>query len=205
MNVLLDFVKTIFEFFKSIPKELSRWILRKELDEMDSQLEARAAACREWEDKYKELLSNYQKLYDKVASSVRCILPNGVVAKIISYLPDPNAVGNKSELRIDREFVLSGDYTKIYGDDGRWWFEVKFLRLVKVSDEKILLEVSLRNNKRYFKLEIPATVEFFNGQVRTWVWNIYESGMVVITDNIYSFINKADDVWCKVQRDLGLV
>lgn len=154
------------------------------------------------QDKNAELEQRCQYLEEKFKKSISSVLPNGVVAKIVSYLPDPNAVGNAPELSVNKEFVLTGDYTKIVDEDGRWWFEVKFLRLVKESNEKINLEISLRNSLGYYKLIIPATIENLNGEVRTWVWNFYNSGIVTITDAIYHVIYQAKEAWCNVQREL---
>lgn len=201
MNIIVDLFKSVGEFFVGLPKELSRWILRKELKELDDLLEYRVTETRMLQDKNVELERQYHYLEEKFKKSISCVLPNGVVAKIISYLPDPNAVGNVPELRVNREFVLTGDYTKIVDEDGRWWFEVKFLRLVKESDERIDLEVSLRNGLGYYKLTIPATIENLNGEVRTWVWNFYNSGIVTITDVIYHVIYQAKEAWCNVQRE----
>lgn len=186
----MDLIDAIGGFFVSIPRELSRWVLRKELRRLELEIAD-----------YQQLNRELQKRF---ATSIRCMLPIGVVAKIISYLPDPNSIGNKPELRVDKEFVLTGDYTKVVDEAGRWWFEVKFMRLKKVSDEKINLEVSLRNNAGYCKLDIPATKESFSGvaEVNTWVWNIYESGIVALTDDTYSFIYKAGEAWHNVSREL---
>lgn len=160
-------------------------------------------------DAYKDALKLSKKerdiLHSKIAHVQWCLIPNGVLSRIISCLPDPNAVGNKSELRIDNKFVITGDFNKIEDEKMRWWFDVKFSRLIKVSDEKIELEVLLKNRLGCFNLRIPATIENLNnGQLRTWVWNIYESGVMAVTDYIYSVIYKADEAWCDVKRDLGL-
>lgn len=202
MNIIWDLFKSVGEFFVVLPKELSRWILRRELKELDDLLEYRVTETRMLQDKNVELERRCNYLEEKFKKSISCVLPNGVVAKIISYFPDPNAVGNASELRVNKEFVLTGDYTKIVDEDGRWWFEVKFLRLVKESDERINLEVSLRNSLGYYKLIIPATIENLNGDIRTWVWNFYNSGIVTITDAIYHVIYQAKEAWCNVQREL---
>lgn len=201
MNIIVDLFKSVGEFFVGLPKELSRWILRNELKELDDLLEYRVTETRMLQDKNVELEQYCHHLEEKFKKSISCVLPNGVVAKIISYLPDPNAVGNAPELRVNKEFVLTGDYTKIADEDGRWWFEVKFLRLVKESDERINLEVSLRNGLGYSKLTIPATIENLNGDIRTWVWNFYNSGIVTITDAIYHVIYQAKEAWCNVQRE----
>ena len=186
----MDLISAVGGFFVSMLRELSMWVLRKELGRLELEIAD-----------YQQLNRELQKRF---ATSIRCMLPIGVVAKIISYLPDPNSIGNKPELRVDKQFVLTGDYTKIVDEAGRWWFEVKFVRLKKVSDEKINLEVSLRNNLGYCVINIPATKESFSGVVdlSTWVWNIYESGIVALTDDTYSFIYKAGEAWYNVQRDL---
>ena len=202
MNIIVDLFKSVGEFFVGLPRELSRWILRKELNELNDLLEYRVTETRMLQDKNAELERRCNYLEEKFKKSISCVLPNGVVAKMISYLPDPNAVGNAPELRVNKEFVLTGDYTKIVDEDGRWWFEVKFLRLVKESDERINLEVSLRNSLGYYKLIIPATIEYLNREVRTWVWNFYNSGIVTITDAIYHVIYQAKEAWCNVQREL---
>ena len=202
MDIIVDLFKSVGEFFVGLPRELSRWILRKELNELNDLLEYRVTETRMLQDKNAELERRCNYLEEKFKKSISCVLPNGVVAKMISYLPDPNAVGNAPELRVNKEFVLTGDYTKIVDEDGRWWFEVKFLRLVKESDERINLEVSLRNSLGYYKLIIPATIEYLNREVRTWVWNFYNSGIVTITDAIYHVIYQAKEAWCNVQREL---
>lgn len=202
MNIIWDLFRSVGEFFVGLPKELSRWILRNELKGLDDLLEYRVTETRMLQDKNVELERRCNYLEEKFKKSISCVLPNGVVAKIISYLPDPNAVGNAPELRVDKEFVLTGDYTKITDEDGRWWFEVKFLRLVKKSDERIDLEISLRNNLGYCKLTIPVTIENLNGEVKTWVWNFNNSGIVTITDAIYHVIYQAKEAWCNVQREL---
>ena len=202
MNIIVDLFKSVGEFFVGLPRELSRWILRKELMELDDLLECRITETRMLQDEKDRLEKLCYHLEEKFKKSVSCVLPNGVVAKIISYLPDPNAVGNAPELRVNKEFVLTGDYTKIMDEDGRWWFEVKFLRLIKESDERINLEVSLRNSLGYYKLIIPATIENLNGEVKTWVWNFNNSGIVTITDAIYHVIYQAKEAWCNVQREL---
>ena len=202
MNIIRYLFKSVGEFFVGLPKKLSRWILRKELSNMDVLMECRVTAIRALEDKNAELEQRCHYIEEKFNKSISCILPNGVVAKIISYLPDPNAVGNKPELMVNREFVLTGDYTTIADESGRWWFEVKFLRLFKRSDERIDLEVSLRNGLGHCVLIIPATIEHLNGEVRTWVWNFNNSGVVAVTDAIYSFIYQSKEAWCNVQREL---
>ena len=202
MDIIVDLFKSVGGFFVGLPRELSRWILRKELNELNDLLEYRVTETRMLQDKNAELERRCNYLEEKFKKSISCVLPNGVVAKMISYLPDPNAVGNAPELRVNKEFVLTGDYTKIVDEDGRWWFEVKFLRLVKESDERINLEVSLRNSLGYYKLIIPATIEYLNREVRTWVWNFYNSGIVTITDAIYHVIYQAKEAWCNVQREL---
>lgn len=205
MNVVWDLFKSVGGFFVRLPRELSKWILRKELSAMDVSMECRVNAIRALEDKNAELEQKCSYFEEKFKKSISCVLPNGVVAKIISYLPDPNAVGNAPELQVNKEFVLTGDYTKITDEDGRWWFEVKFLRLVKENDERINLEVSLRNGLGYYKLIILATIENLNGEVKTWVWNFYNSGIVTITDAIYRVIYQAKEAWCNVKRELFLI
>lgn len=187
-------------------KKLAKWILRNEIAEYDACVDK---LTKEKEGLISELsfVTNQCNRYkERLAASIKYILPNGVVSKIIAVLPNPNDVGNKPELRVDKEFVITGDTTRITDPEMRWFFDVKFERLVKISDVKIVIEVSLRNNHGYSKLEIPAVITHLGGQgeITSWVWNFWEAGLVMIPDDIYGVIYRITEAWNNVRNELAL-
>ena len=187
-------------------KKLAKWILRNEISEYDACVDRLTKEKEGLTSELVKVCNERNKYKERLAASIKYILPNGVVSKIIAVLPNPNDIGNKPELRVDKEFVITGDATRIADPEMRWFFDVKFERLVKISDVKIVIEVSLRNNHGYSKLEIPAVIDHLGGQgeITSWVWNFWEAGLVMIPDDIYGVIFRATDAWNNVKHELGL-
>lgn len=187
-------------------KRLAKWILRKEIAEYDSCVDKLTKEKDGLISDLSYVTNQRDKYKERLAASMKYILPNGVVSKIIAVLPNPNDVGNKPELRVDKEFVITGDATRITDPEQRWFFDVKFERLVKISEVKIVIEVSLRNNHGYSKLEIPAVITHLGcqGEITSWVWNFWEAGLVMIPDDIYGVIYRAFEAWNNVKYELGL-
>ena len=40
--------------------------------------------------------------------------------------------------------------------------------------------------------------------IRTWVWNLFESGISVVPDHLYAVITASGKAWKKVIVELGL-
>lgn len=193
----------------NILKFLAQKILRKELVAYNDRI-SELTADRDWLTKQCGDLNRDLKRYgERLAKSVRYVVPNSVIAKIIAVLPDPNGIGDNSELKIDKANIIKGEAVKI-NDKGvfdGWFFEVRFEKLVRISEVKVILQVTLRNNQGMVRLEIPATVGNFsnNGvEIRTWIWNIYESGMSCLPDNVFNVYYHAAKSWSNIKYELGL-
>lgn len=188
-------------------KKLAKWILRNEISDYDDCV---SKLTREKEGLTSELTkvcNERNKYKERLAASINYVLPNGVISKIIAVLPNPNDVGNKPELRVDKEYIIQGDFNKIEDETKRWFFEVKFEKLEKISDVKIVLHITLRNNMGYSHLEIPAIVDNIHGKdtiIQSWVWNFYEAGLVMIPDHLYYVLQTADTAWNKVRNEVEL-
>ena len=179
---------------KKFLKRIAAKILSEEIEAYDK----RVNELTQEKDRYKE----------RLAASVKYVLPNSVIAKILAALPDPNEVGNNTELRIGKDYIIKGDAVTINSHQyGGWFFEVKFERLIKISDKKINLRVILRNNQGTSQLDIAATIGHLysgNNEITTWLWNIYESGVVAMPDHLYNVIYCVSGAWNKVMHELGM-
>lgn len=156
-----------------------------------------------------ELGAERDRYKERMAASLKYVLPNGVVAKIISVLPNPNEVANKMEKSLaGQDYIITGSSVPLSdGEKQNWFFEVKFEKLEKISDVKIMLHVTLMNNRGSARLEIPAVVDHLSGatsSVDTWVWNLWEAGLAVLPDDLYGVFYKAADAWNNVLHELAL-
>ena len=187
-------------------KKLVRWILRQELSEKDDEIK-QSTTERDWFISELAKVSDERNRYkERLASSINYVLPNGVVSKVISLLPNPNEL--RKYLHGDgKEYIITGNPADVRDPNDRWYFSVKFEKLVKVSDVKILMVVTLKNNLGYAKLEIPATVanlKLDKSEYNSWVWNFYEAGIAMVPDDLYGVMQRSKDAWNNVLYELGL-
>lgn len=188
-------------------KKIARWILREEISDYELCVEKLTKEKDGLTSEIAKVSNERNKYKERLAASVNYVLPNGVVSKIIAVLPNPNEIGLKPELKLGKDYVIQGEPVKIEGEMQRWFFEVKFEKLEKISDVKILLHISLRNNMGYSHMTIPAVVDNIIGhktEVKSWVWNFYEAGVVMVPDDIYYVFQTADTAWDNVRHEIGL-
>lgn len=201
---------------KKFIKKIASKILREELAAYDNRVneliqdrDTLVSQCGELNGQINRLTAERDKYKERIAASLKYVLPNGVVAKIISVLPNPNEVANKMEKSLaGQDYIITGSSVPLSdGEKQNWFFEVKFERLEKISDVKIMLHITLRNNMGASHLEIPAVVDHLSGAttaVDTWVWNLWEAGLAVLPDDLYGVLYRANNVWAKIKNDLAL-
>lgn len=200
-----NFIKKIAS--KILSKELAAYDNR--VKELTQDRDILVAQCGELNGQIRSLTDERDKYKERMAASLKYVLPNGVVAKIISVLPNPNEVGNKMEKSLPgQDYIIKGSSVPLSdGEKQNWFFEVKFEKLEKISDVKIMLHVTLRNNNGTARLEIPAVLDHLSSAttaVDTWVWNLWEAGLAVLHDDLYGVLYKANSAWNNVMHELGL-
>ena len=200
---------------KKFLKRIAAKILSEEIESYDQRVkeltqdrDTLVHQCGDLNGQLNAVTQEKDRYKKRLAASVKYVLPNSVIAKILAVLPDPNEVGNKPELRIGKDYIIKGDAVTINSQQyGGWFFEVKFDRLIKISDKKINLRVILRNNQGTSQLDIAATIGHLhsgNNELTTWLWNIYESGVVAMPDQLYNVIYCASEAWNKVMHELDM-
>lgn len=201
---------------KKFIKKIASKILSEELaaydnrvNELSQDRDILVAQCGELNGQIRFLTSERDRYKERMAASLKYVLPNGVVAKIISVLPNPNEVADKMEKSLaGQDYIITGTSVPLSdGEKQNWFFEVKFEKLKKISDVKIMLHVTLRNNMGTAHLEIPAVVDHLSGatsDVNTWVWNLWEAGLAVLPDDLYGVLYRANNAWTIVRHELGL-
>lgn len=201
---------------KNFIKKIASKILSKELaaydNKVDELVRKRDVLVRLYgglKDQINYLTAERDRYKERMPASLKYILPNGVVAKIISVLPNPNEVANKMEKSLaGQDYIITGTSVPLSdGEKQNWFFEVKFEKLEKISDVKIMLHVTLRNNGGTAHLEIPAVVDHLSSatvSVDTWVWNLWEAGIAVLPDDLYGVLYRFNNAWTNVRHELGL-
>lgn len=201
---------------KNFLKRIASRILKDELDSYSRRIDelvrdrdALVDQCAELNRDIRIAEGEKNVYKQRMAASLKYILPNGVVAKIIGVLPDPNEVAYKMDkLLPNNDYIITGGPVNLEdGEKRNWFFEVKFEKLVKISDVKIMLYVTLRNNSGSASLEIPAVRDHLRGndvEIDTWVWNLWEAGLAVLPDNLYAVMYKACEAWNNIKHELEL-
>ena len=201
---------------KNFIKKIASKILSAELAAYDNRVneitqdrDALVSQCGELNGQIKRLTVERNRYKNRIAASLKYVLPNGVVAKIISVLPNPNEVADKMEKSLaGRDYIIKGSSVPLsHGGIQNWFFEVKFEKLEKISDVKIMLHVTLRNNMGTAHLGIPAVIDHLGSAtttVDTWVWNLWEAGLAVLPDDLYGVLYRANSAWTNVMHELGL-
>lgn len=201
---------------KKFIKKIASKILSEELAVYDNRVnelthdrDTLVSQCGELNGQINSLTAERDRYKKRMAASLKYVLPNGVVAKIISVLPNPNEVADKMEKSLaGQDYIITGSSVPLSdGKKQNWFFEVKFEKLEKISNVKIMLHVTLRNNMGTARLEIPAVVDHLSGDtsaVDTWVWNLWEAGLAVLPDDLYGVLYRANNAWTNVMHELGL-
>lgn len=201
---------------KKFIKKIAAKILSEELAAYDNRVnelthdrDMLVTQCGELNGQINSLTVERNRYRNRMAASLKYVLPNGVVAKIISVLPNPNEVADKMEKSLaGHDYIIKGSSVPLSdGEKQNWFFEVKFEKLEKISDVKIMLHVTLRNNMGTARLEIPAVVDHLSSAtsaVDTWVWNLWEAGLAVLPDDLYGVFYRANKTWNKVMQELML-
>ena len=201
---------------KKIIKKIASKILSKELtayenrvNELTKDRDMLVSQCGELNGQVRSLTVERNRYKNRMAASLKCVLPNGVVAKIISVLPNPNEVADKMEKSLaGKDYIITGSSVPLSdGEKQNWFFEVKFEKLEKISDVKIMLHVTLRNDMGTEHLEIPAVIDHLSSAtsaVDTWIWNLWEAGLAVLPDDLYGVFYRANKAWNKVMHELRL-
>ena len=199
------FIKKIAS--KLLSEELAAYDNR--VNELTQDRDIVVSQCRELNGQIRSLTAERDKYKERMAASLKYVLPNGVVAKIISVLPNPNEVADKMGKYLDgQNYIITGSSVPLSdGEKQNWFFEVKFEKLEKISDVKIMLHVTLRNDMGTARLEIPAVVDHLRSatlSVDTWAWNLWEAGLAVLPDDLYGVLYRANNDWTNVRHELGL-
>lgn len=201
---------------KKFIKKIASKILSEELAAYDSRVgeltqdrDTLVAQCGALNGQIDSLTAERDRYKERMAASLKYVLPNGVVAKIISVLPNPNEVANKAEkILAGQDYIITGSSVPLSdGEKQNWFFEVKFEKLEKISDVKIMLHITLKNNLGMAHLEIPAVADRLIGStasVDTWVWNLWEAGVAVLPDDLYGVFYRANSAWTNVMHELRL-
>ena len=201
---------------KNFVKKIASKILSAELIEYDDRIkeltqdrDTLVSQCRELNGQIDTLTAERDRYKERMAASMKYVLPNGVVAKIIKVLPNPNEVADKMvKFLAGQDYIITGSSVPLSdGEKQNWFFEVKFDKLEKISDVKIMLHVTLRNNMGTAHLEIPAVIDHLGSataDVDTWVWNLWEAGLAVLPDDLYGVLYRANAAWTNVMHELGL-
>ena len=185
---------------KKLFKKIAGKILREEIDALTKERDGYKQQVIELNTSNGELISENEKLRKRISDGNKTILPNTLMAEVLKRMPDPNKLAYHQKLDVDDCFKVH------FG--GHWSFDVKIDKLTKITDEKLELVFEVVSEDGWKQeLRIPCVVVSYQSPVtniRTWVWNLFESGISVVPDHLYAVITASGKAWEKVIVELGL-
>lgn len=199
---------------KNLIKKLARRILRQEIADFKSRVvtleDDRALLieqCRELQHSVDAKTKEIAELSKRISHPRVHILPVGLVSKVLLQLPNPNSIGTfaQNEMR-ENTYVIQGQGGEMR-EEYKWYFEVRFESIDIITDNRVELTISVRNNLGYQEIKIPATKTTLKSEkleAYTWVWNLQESDLLVLPDDLYAVLYKASDAWTNICTEMHI-
>ena len=197
---------------ENLIKKLASRILRQEIADFKSRIvdleDDRALLikqCRERQESVDALTKEIAELKKRISHPMVHVLPVGLVSKVMSNMPNPNSIGNfaQKEMR-EKSYIIQGQGGKMHEED-KWYFEVRFESIDVITDNRVELTIAVRNNLGQQKIKIPATKATIKSEkleTVTWVWNLQESDLLVLPDDLYAVLYKVSDDWRNVCAEI---
>ena len=122
-------------------------------------------------------------------------------------MPNPNSIGTfaQNEMR-EKSYIIQGQGGQMHEED-KWYFEVRFESIDVITDNRVELTISVRNNLGQQKIKIPATKATLMSEklkATTWVWNLQESDLLVLPDDLYAVLYKASEAWTNICAEMHI-
>ena len=186
---------------KNVFKLIAKAVLSKEFAELNQRQ-------KKLEDENSSLRNDKTRLEDEVSRITKRIieghetlLPHKVISAIITMLPDPNAVGS-GRFRYDAVKNVSLD-VKCSACN----FNIRFVDNKKFIDNRNKQGVSFEIKNEFGRMVIFIPVEKSNyhnsvTQIETYTWSIYQSGLVGVTDDLFSIIFSSTQAWAECLNEL---
>lgn len=176
-------------------------ILKQEITTLTNERDGFKQQVIESNSRCCKLNDENERLRKRIADNNKTILPNTVVAEVLRRMPDPN------ELVYNKNLNLRENDFKVHFKD-IWSFDVRMNKFTKITDEKLELAFEVVSEDGWKQeLRIPCVVANYESpttNIRTWVWNLFESGISVVPDHLYAVIFESSKAWNKVIVELGL-
>jgi hypothetical protein len=184
---------------KNVFKLIAKAVLSKEFAELNQRQ-------KDLEDENSILRNNKTSLEDEVSRITKrlndmhtTLLPHKVISAIISMLPDPNMVANG-------RFVPKMVKPKIVNCSA-CNFEIRFIEDNKSIGDSVRIGVTLEIKNEYGRMVvfIPAERSNYHNsvtQIETYTWSIYQSGLVGVTDDLFSIIFSSTQAWAECLNEL---
>ena len=184
---------------KNVFKLIAKAVLSKEFAELNQRQ-------KKLEDENSILRNNKTSLEDEVSRITKrlndmhtTLLPHKVISAIISMLPDPNMVANG-------RFVPKMVKPKIVNCSA-CNFEIRFIEDDKSIGDSFRIGVMLEIKNEYGRMVvfIPAERSNYHNsvtQIETYTWSIYQSGLVGVTDDLFSIIFSSTQAWAECLNEL---
>jgi len=183
--------------------KLAQRILKDEIANYESQITDLTKDRDGYLDSYVKANGTIAELKNELNKKGNCMLPVSLVAEVVKFLPDANFLAIHIPNSGDEYIMNSGSCSFGRYD---WKFEIKIDKVVRISDKKIELIVNLTNTRGVkTEIHIPATLVTYHNiasDIKGYVWNMYGSGIDMITDDVYRVVDDAVDVWANCLRDL---
>ena len=199
---------------ENLIKKLARGILRQEIADFKSRIvtleDDRALLieqCHERQDSIDAMTKEIAELRKRISHPWVHVLPVGLVSKVMLQMPNPNSIGTfaQNEMR-EKSYIIQGQGGKMHEED-KWYFEVRFESIDVITDNRVELTISLRNNLGQQKIKIPATKATLKSEklkATTWVWNLQESDLLVLPDDLYAVLYKASEAWTNICAEMHI-
>lgn len=199
---------------KKLIKKLARRILRQEIADFESRIVTlendRALLieqCRESQESVDAMTKEIAELRKRISHPRVHVLPAGLVSKVMLKMPNPNSIGTfaQNEMR-EKSYIIQGQGGKMHEED-KWYFEVRFESIDVITDNRVELTISVRNNLGQQKIKIPATKATLTSEklkATTWVWNLQESDLLVLPDDLYAVLYKASEAWTNICAEMHI-
>lgn len=185
---------------KNVFKLIAKAVLSKEFAELNQRQ-------KDLEDENSSLINDKTRLEDEVSRITKrlndmhtTLLPHKVISAIISMLPDPNMVANG-------RFIPKMVKPKIVYCTA-CNFEIGFIEDDKsIGDNSTRIGVTLEIKNEYGRMVvfIPAERSNYHNsvtQIETYTWSIYKSGLVGVTDDLFSIIFSSTQAWAECLNEL---
>lgn len=170
---------------KNVFKLIAKAVLSKEFAELNQ--------------RQKKLEDEVNRITKRLNDMHTTLLPHKVISAIISMLPDPNMVANG-------KFVPKMVNPKIVNCYA-CKFEIRFIENNKSIGDSSKIGVTLEITNEYGRMVvfIPAERSNYHNsviQIETYTWSIYQSGLVGVTDDLFSIIFSSTQAWAECLNEL---